>query len=263
MELTTTYTLVARTANNFQLFMINTVSQEPFSSFIATDRYIVGPIVRLWPNHLHIRDVDAYSQQVAHPLSLTRPRLMLIRIYKIGAKFDKHAIFYSNPVIKGSFFTTSSNKDAVARRSMHSPFLSKEAVRRSEYMIQEMLVKFMTILSGYASDGRPVDLSYAFRSVAGDMVMNFTFQRPLNALDAEGFQSELLTGLDAWNSLFQWPTYFPRFFAGVAGGVASLPKWVIDEFVKPFALVYRCLEVIHHAGSDADRAFINSTAHQN
>ncbi|KAM0798613.1 hypothetical protein BDR22DRAFT_891019 [Usnea florida] len=33
------------------------------------DKY--GPIIRAWPNQLHIRDMEAYNQQVAHELLLT------------------------------------------------------------------------------------------------------------------------------------------------------------------------------------------------
>lgn len=45
---------------------------------------------------------------------------------------------------------------------MHAPLFSKEAVRRSERFITDMLAKFLEILSHHASESRLVDLSLDF-----------------------------------------------------------------------------------------------------
>ena len=126
---------------------------------------------------------------------------------------------------------------------MHSPLLTREAVRRSEHLVTDKVAKFLNILSIYASNARPVDLNNGFRCLAADIVMNFVFQRPLNALDSEGFQSPLLDGLDAWNLLFQWAAYLPRFFRGISSLVTCLPRTIISRFVKPFAVVYWLIDV--------------------
>ena len=126
---------------------------------------------------------------------------------------------------------------------MHSPLFSKEAVRRSEHLITDMLAKFLEKLSGYASGTRPVDLSLGFRCIAADVSMNFGIQRPFNVLDAEGFQSEIIDSAEALLELFMWSAYFPRFFGGVSRVTARLPRWFMSRFMKPFALVKWCLDV--------------------
>lgn len=186
-----------------------------------------GPIVRTWPNHLHIRDMGAYNQ-----------------IFKAGGvNFDKHAPFYAVPQFKDAYFPIASTKTALARKSMHSPPFSKEAVRRSEHLITDMLAKFLDLLSGYVSGARPVDLTMGVRCLTADISMNYAFQRPFNALDEDGFQSQVIMGTDASSRLFQWLAYFPRFFGGVFRVAENLPEWLIRRYMRPFALVNWCLEV--------------------
>ena len=81
--------------------------------------------------------------------------------------------------------------------------------------------------------------------------MNYAFQRPFNALDAEGFQFELLKGTDAFAGLFLWPAYFPGFFRGVSWMTGCLPGWFIRRFMKPFALLSRSLDVSEIDPTDA------------
>lgn len=126
---------------------------------------------------------------------------------------------------------------------MHSPPFSKEAVRRSEHLITDMLAKFLDLLSGYVSGARPVDLTMGVRCLTADISMNYAFQRPFNALDEDGFQSQVIMGTDASSRLFQWLAYFPGFVGGVFRVAENLPEWLIRRYMRPFALVNWCLEV--------------------
>ena len=121
--------------------------------------------------------------------------------------------------------------------------MSREAVRRSEYLITDLLAKFLNILSDYASGARPVDLSLGTKCLTADISMNYAFQRPFNALDAEYFLAPLLTSVDGLTTLFLWPAYFPRTFGALARLVAGLPRWFKSRYLKPFAAVDWALEV--------------------
>ena len=128
---------------------------------------------------------------------------------------------------------------------MHAPLFSKDAVRRSEHLITDMLAKFLEKLSRYASEWRSVDLTLGFGCLTSDVAMNYAFQRPINALDAEAFQSEVVVAADALVETFQWPNYFPIFFAGIMWVTASLPKWALNriKLLKPIALLNWVMEV--------------------
>ena len=145
--------------------------------------------------------------------------------------------------MEGSYTSMASSKGGLARKSMHSPLFSKEAVRRSEHLITDMLAKFFKVLSDCSLKSRSVDLTMGYKCIAADVAMNYAFQRPLNTLDAEGFQSEVLTGTEAFARMFHWPLYFPNVFECVVRVAAYLPMWFLSRFMKPFTLVNWCLAV--------------------
>ena len=136
-----------------------------------------------------------------------------------------------------------STKAALARKSMHSPSFSKEAIRRSEHLITDIIAHFLDTLHKYVLGERPVDLTKGFNCLAADIAMNYTFQRPLNALDEEGFQSPVLNGVAIFTQMTQWTFYFPTLARGVSRVVGCLPVWVTNNLVKPYALLMWSLEV--------------------
>ena len=193
---------------------------------------------------------------------------MWIRLFKIGTKFDKHASQYSNVISKGGYFSILCTKTAVARKIMHSPLFSKESVRRSEHLIMDKIAKFLDIMSDYSSAAKPVDLRMGYRCLAADVAMNYVFQRTFDALDAEDFQSELLTGADLFLGMFRWPIYFPNFFGGLMRVTTSLPEWCISRCMTSLSSMIWCFKAsplplspnyitigsVAHDGKDMSRA---------
>ena len=136
-----------------------------------------------------------------------------------------------------------SGDGALTRKSMHSPLFSREAVRSSEHLLTDMLAKFLKVLSDCSSSPRSVDLTMGYKCLTADIAMNYAFQRPLNTLDAEGFQSDVMKGTEAFSKMFHWSNHFPNFFGSVARVAAYLPMWVLSRFLKPFSLVNWILAV--------------------
>ena len=163
-------------------------------------------------------------------------------MFKIGTKFEKYTPFYNNPLLEGSYFISTS-KRALIRKNMQIPLFSKEAVRSSEHLITDMLAKFLGILSGYASREKPVDLSMGLSCLAADISMNYGFQKPVNALDAQDFESEIISAAEEFLKYFFWAVYFRRTVEAFFWVTTHLPRWFIRKFMKPLALINWCLEV--------------------
>ena len=169
----------------------------------------------------------------------------------MGTKFEKHIPFYSNPVLKGSYFISTS-KRALIRKSMQTPLFSKEAVRSSEHLITDMLAKFLKALSGYASRARPVDLSMGLTCLAADISMNYGFQKPVNALDAEDFEPEIIKATELFLKYFLWFVHFRKTLEAFSWAMTQLPRWFIRRFMKPFALIDWCMGVSATRPNDTD-----------
>ncbi|KAI9873944.1 MAG: hypothetical protein M1830_010370 [Pleopsidium flavum] len=180
------------------------------------DQY--GPIVRAWPNQLHIRDLDAYNQ-----------------VFKIGTKFDKEPTFYSNPFLRGSLLTILDLKSAKSRKDMYQPYFSKAAIQRVESLIQDKVSNFLNILKDAASENKVIDLSLGYRCLTADVVMNYCYQKTFGALDAPDFAFPLIVALEEALPAGQWTIYFSTIFGFINRITEILPSMVIEKFAPPVA----------------------------
>lgn len=178
-----------------------------------------GPVVRIWPNQLNIHDMDAYNQ-----------------IYKPGTKFNKETGFYQSfPPADHSIFQILETKEAMARKNMMNPYFSQDAIRRAEPLIQQFTTKFLTMLERAAVEARPVNMSMGFKCLAADTNMNFSFQKPLGALDAPDFDFPLVKATDASIKDVQWVLYFPKLFRSLFDAIDLLPQKLVDKYFEPLA----------------------------
>ncbi|KAM0796351.1 cytochrome P450 [Usnea florida] len=185
-----------------------------------------GPIVRAWPNQLHIYDMDAFNQ-----------------IFKIGTKFDKDLSFYTNPALPGTLLNIPDTKSAMARKSMYSPAFSKEAIRRAETSIHSTLSKFLNILQEAAQETKVVDLSMGFRCLTADTSMNFIYQDPLGVLDSPNFQAPFIRAMEEFGRNSQYVFYFPKVFGTIARFMEMMPTRFVEKFMEPLALTQWCVSV--------------------
>ena len=126
---------------------------------------------------------------------------------------------------------------------MYAPSFTRVAIRDAESRISQCLVKFLEKLSVYAETSHPVDLTRAFMCLAADTTMNFTFQKPYGALDAEEFKSELIDPIVDFSRMQQWPFYFPNAVGGVFRLTKFLPTWVIERWFKGISTQQEGLKV--------------------
>ncbi|KAL8683134.1 MAG: hypothetical protein Q9186_000847 [Xanthomendoza sp. 1 TL-2023] len=151
---------------------------------------------------------------------------------KYGSKFDKDGQFYANPAIAGAFSEDPHRKTALPHRKLLAPGFTREAVRRAESRVVSRVEKFLEKLGGYAETGRPVNLTRGSMCLAADAVMDFAFQKPYDALDAEDFQSDILVPVVDFCKMLQWPMYFPKTFGAVFKITNMLPSWAMERWFK-------------------------------
>lgn len=123
----------------------------------------------------------------------------------------------------------------MARKNMMNPYFSQEAIRHAEPLIQRFTTKFLTILERAAVEARPVNMSMGFKCLAADTNMNFSFQKPLGALDAPDFDFPLVKATDASIKDFQWVLYFPKLFRSLFDAIDLLPQKLVDKYFEPLA----------------------------
>lgn len=168
------------------------------------------------------------------------------RIFRTGTRFDKEQTFYNFPPLNGSLNQILETKPAMARVNMISPYFSREAIRRAEPLISKCTIKFISVLSDAATSFEAVNLSFGFRCVTADTIMNHAFQKSVGALDAPGFEFPLILALDASLKDIQWVHHFPTPFGLLFRITELLPTTLFEKLFKPLYLTQRCLNVRHN-----------------
>ncbi|KAE8135233.1 cytochrome P450 [Aspergillus pseudotamarii] len=117
-----------------------------------------GPIVRINPHELHIKDPDYYNTLYAGP---TKRRDKYLWFLSVGAP--------------ASTFATAAYGHHRLRRGMLSPFLSKQAVRDLEGVIKGKLDLLCEHMKKAMRSGEAVELHASFVSFAVDVVSTCAF----------------------------------------------------------------------------------------
>lgn len=133
---------------------------------------IYGPIIRIEPNHLHIRDIDAYSQ-----------------IFCIGTKYNKDPKVYNLAFSEGSFANNLVTRQVKGHRDLYSPHFSRINAQAGEFVVKQYLNKFIHKLS-VMND--PIDLTLGYRALCADIVARYVLGKPFGALDGDDFSNPML-----------------------------------------------------------------------
>lgn len=223
---------ISRTYSGCSLNHVRHVLRHPNKNILREelpawhDKY--GPIIRIEPDHLHIRDIDAFNQ-----------------VHKMGSRFDKEPALYSFPFSKGSIFNTWSNKVARGHRDMYAPYFSRTAIVNLQSVIKENLGKFLKRMDAMAADSRTIDLTRGFKCLTGDTILRYIFNQSFNALDSPGFIHPLIDPVEDfisdWTFTAAW--YFPKLMGVIAAVCIKWPR--IGKLNKSFKCALEQVEVGH------------------
>ena len=141
------------------------------------DHSIAGPIIRISPEELHVRDPDWFDELMTTSI---RPR-------------DKSEAFAGRSG-RDSIFGTVQHDHHRLRRAPINPFFSKKSITAIEALIQSKVDLLCTALGEYApggSDekraGKEVELGVAYMSLTVDVISHYAFGKSYDLLSLPGF----------------------------------------------------------------------------
>jgi hypothetical protein len=114
-----------------------------------------GPIVRIGPNEVHIHDPDFFDE-----------------VYNVTGRLDKDSWYYAFIGSQDAGFGTANAELHRARRKAMSRFFAASAISKLESSSVQMVSKLCARLAALRAEGKPVNLSNAFRCLAADSVTN-------------------------------------------------------------------------------------------
>lgn len=140
-------------------------------------RMLAGPIIRISPEEIHVRDPDWFDELMTGP---ARPR-------------NKSEAFAGRSG-KDSIFGTVPHDLHRLRRAPISPFFSKKNITAIEPLLQSKVDLLCTALGEYVPDGndgkragKEIELGLAYMSLSLDIVSHYAFGKSYGLLEQPGF----------------------------------------------------------------------------
>ncbi|RAK99286.1 cytochrome P450 [Aspergillus ibericus CBS 121593] len=197
-----------------------------------------GPIVRINPRELHIKDPHYYDQ-----------------IYVSGGKKrnkDPHFVpLFAAPL---SMITTVDHEHHRFRRGLLSNFFSKKSVANIALLIQSKVASLTDRFEQAYRDGTTVDLTAAFCALTGDIIFQYTFGESLDFLHDNNFKNDIrgsILELESVNHLNRFAPILIQLFQLMPSGIMSLFKpataALLGEVTKKSQ---RALQSSDHQSSD-------------
>lgn len=173
----------------------------------------LGPIVRITPTELHIRDPDYYDV-----------------LYARGSgRRNKYTYFAGGFGFASDTFHTEDHDHHRMRRKAIAPFFSVAKINDFQPAIHAKVDKLCTIIEDeYANKGVVASLGRAWTALTTDIITDYAFARSYNHLDNPGFSETMHESLIAIYSMTKLAMQFPIVFTVLE----MLPDSVIRRF-KP------------------------------
>ncbi|KAG0652243.1 Cytochrome P450 monooxygenase [Hyphodiscus hymeniophilus] len=178
---------------------------------------LVGPVVRITPDEVHLCDADNYEI-----------------INFVGSKYPKSAL-YDAFGIGYSTFSTRSVETHRIRRGALNPFFSRKMVLQLEHIVQDKAEKVSALTAKAFASGKAMNLHYAFRAVSVDVITEYAFAGCYDLLDRPDLGQhffEMIQGLGPTMWVFQqWPA-LQKFALGLPPVIAKALSAPIGQVLE-------------------------------
>ncbi|ERF72716.1 hypothetical protein EPUS_04769 [Endocarpon pusillum Z07020] len=166
-----------------------------------------GPIVRIGPSEVHIKDAQFFD-----------------KFYNVTTKLDKYDWFYRFANTPYASFGTIKAEDHRLRRSALAKHFSPASIIRLDPVITQAVSILCRRLEEHRRGKRVVDLGNAFRCFSGDVVTEYVVPDPLTLLEHENFAAD-------YNSVFirRFAIFgtFNRHLGWLLPVMLSMPRWLL------------------------------------
>ncbi len=174
--------------------------------WLSPIKNLLGPIVRISPHEVHIRDSEFF-----------------LRVNSNTSKLDKYAWYYNFVATPLAAFGTASHDLHRIRRLGLAKYFSTANIKRLEPSIQSCVSTLIRRLGEHRLQGKVVDLSNAYRCLSSDVITEYAFPRSRFTLESPDFNAGVNRVLRNFTNIAIWHRHIPIIFPILR----AWPRWVI------------------------------------
>ena len=172
----------------------------------------LGPVVRINPREVHIRDPEFFEQ-----------------LYSSSRKLDKDQYYYRFTASSDAGFGTASFSQHRQRRKAYNRFFAPSAIEDLNAQVRKCLTKLCSRLEEHQRTGTPVALASALRSLSTDVISQYVLPQGFDLLSSRDFGEDYnnvnrkLSGVCAYN----------RHFPFILPMMLKTPMWLLQKTSSP------------------------------
>lgn len=175
----------------------------------------LGPIIRINPREVHVRDSEYYST-----------------IYTAGArKVNKDSATVGAFAVPTSVAATVDHHHHRARRGYLNPYFSKRSINSMEPMMHERIGKLCDRLDTSRQQKEVVTLDSAFSALTADIITERFYGENFDYLDIPDFKMAVTEAFLGVSLIF----HLARFIPGLVSTLKKMPIPVIRMILPPVA----------------------------
>ncbi|KAJ5689085.1 hypothetical protein N7462_003477 [Penicillium macrosclerotiorum] len=199
-------------------FYFNVIKQGTFIWEVERLHKVYGPIIRISPREVHIKDSDYYDEIYA---SSARRR-------------EKDLIHVTRLDLNKSSFGSISPEVHRQRRAPVEKFFSKAAITNNEHIIKRYLDKFIQYLHRACESNSVVSLDAGFSALTSDIIHQYGFGFDSGNLEKEDFNQGIRDGISA----LLRSVHIAFFFPFIQTIMNALPLEAV-KVISPFAFALK------------------------
>ncbi|KAJ4347350.1 uncharacterized protein N0V89_011291 [Didymosphaeria variabile] len=165
-----------------------------------------GPIVRITPFEVHISDPSYFNE-----------------LYNMKLKLHKDPWYYSWFDRNGSIFATVNPDLHKLRSAPIKKGLSPASIARIEHVLKEHFSRLMRKIEEHRNEGKPINMTDAYRALAIDIVTDISCPTSMALLDTPDLGHAFHEYVRDYTMFAIWNRQFPI----IAPLLNSLPRWLV------------------------------------
>ena len=206
---------------------------------------MIGPIIRISPNELHIYDPEFRRE-----------------LYSLRGRWDRYDFAFKPFGVPRATFGIIDHYEHKERRSALNPFFSKQKVASLEPMFSTNIRKMIERIRMFVVTGEVVDLGVVFTALTMDIITEYAMGTNLGCLGQEDFNKNLVCFFSDFGPLWVVGKHLP-FLPWL---FRTLPSRIIKrlnvKIAAHKAFTEHCLSAVRQAISVAQESSSEKQQHQ-
>ena len=193
--------------------------------------YVLGPIVRINPDELHVNDLDFIDEIFSGPSKKRDKHELVGRVTlrkNVTVPRLRQEILTSMLPVPEATGATVAHDLHRTRRAALNPFFSKGSIRRLDPVIQRTLENLLRRFSACAKTGDVMPMNIVYKAATSDIISGYTFGVSVDYLKRDDYNAPFFEAISGSFEIAWWLMHMPW----LSSLMHSIPKPVLS-YIMP------------------------------